>query len=145
MGPAPSQRSLRENPSTQPCTLNPNGFNLSWPSICQMKFGPFVRYARRRNLFFRLVSIPSGLSSFREVVTLALLTIIPLFLILAYILRYPTKQPLLPSSFSMALLSSSPEMLVFLNNPKEVSLHFRVDKLMLTPWSLRNSSIYRLL
>ena len=130
MEPSSDHSSLLEKPSIQPCILNPNGFHLSWPSICHIKFGPLVWYARRRNLFLLLLSTPSGSSSLIKVMTVALLTIIPFFLSPAHILRYPTKQPLLPSSSSIAFLSSSSEIAIFRDNPRHFNLLFRVDRLM---------------
>ena len=53
------------NSSTVPvdasiCIQKPNGFSLSYPSMCHKRFGPSVLYCRRSNQCFDLASTPSG-------------------------------------------------------------------------------------
>lgn len=46
-------------PHIQPCMQSPNGFSLSYPSMCHVKFGPGTLYDRLMNLLAVLCSTPS--------------------------------------------------------------------------------------
>ena len=97
-----------EYPSMQPCIQNPYGFSLSYPSMCQIKFGPFAWYCRLWSLCLERLSTPSGSNILNAFRTNSLLTDNLWFTTsFCHILLYPTTLPLLFNSSSMASTTSS--------------------------------------
>ncbi len=90
-------------PSIAPCIQKPKGFSLSYPSICQMWFGPSILYSLLCKRCLDLAATPSGSVIFKSSLTVSWSTIrLYLFINLQVISLYPNLLPLPRNSHSIA-------------------------------------------